>query len=151
MRVRSRIWSDQTGASAVEFALVAMPFLMLCMGIFQFLILHYTQQTLTNTLYSSASSPEAELISGNKSGYIAKVCANIIFSTDCLSTTNGLKVELVPLSSLATTATVITGTDALNPGSSGDALVLRASMPAPLVLSFMPRLMAKDSVIFRRP
>lgn len=150
MRARLRIWSDERGASAVEFALVVMPFLMLCLGILQFLMLHYTQQMLSNTLYSSASSPEAELISGNKSGYIAKVCANIIFSTDCLSSTNGLKVELAPLSSLATTATAITGSAALNPGASGDALILRASIPAPQIVSFMPQLMAKDSVIFRR-
>ena len=144
-------FADTAGASAVEFALVSMPFLLLCLGILQFLFLHYTQQTLTNALYNSASSPETVLTQGNKTGYIAAVCAKVFFPTDCLNSTTGLKVELIPLASLSTTATAITGAAALNPGASGDALVLRASMQVPRIVSFIPLLTARDSVIFRRP
>lgn len=144
-----RILADRGGASAVEFALVVVPFLMLCLGMLQFLFLHYTQQTLSDALYSSASSPEAELIAGNKSGYITKLCAKIIFATSCLDSTTGVKVELIRLADLPTTTTAIAGTT-FNAGSASDVLVLRAKMPAPQVISFIPQMVASDSVIFRR-
>lgn len=142
--------ADASGASAVEFALVAFPFLALCLGVLQFVFLHYTQQTLSDALYSSASNPEAELISGSKSGYIAKICAKIAFQTDCLSATNGIKVEMMRLDDLSTTTTAITGST-FTSGTSGDVLVLRATMPTPKIVAFIPQLTAKDSVIFRRP
>lgn len=142
--------ADETGASAVEFAMVAFPFLALCLGILQFVFLHYTQQTLSDALYSSASNPESELISGSKSGYITKICAKITFQTECLNATSGIKVELMRLDDLSTTATAIAGTT-FTSGASGDVLVLRATMPTPQIVAFIPQLTAKDSVIFRRP
>lgn len=145
---KGRLRADETGAAAVEFALVALPFLMLCLAMLQLLFLHYTQQTLSDALYASASSPEAELTTGNKSGYVSKLCNRILFSTNCLAS-NGVKVELIRLVDLPTTATAITGTT-FNAGSPGDVLVLRAKMPAPQVVFFMPQLIASDSVIFRR-
>ena len=141
--------ADQTAASAVEFALVVLPFLMLCIGMLQFMLLHYTQQVLSDALYSTASSPEVELIAGDKPGYIAKLCSKIIFQTDCQNTTTGVKVELMRLADLPTTAVSITGTT-FSSGSANDVLVLRARMPAPQIVSFVPQLMASDSVIFRR-
>ena len=141
--------ADETGASAVEFALVVLPFLMLCVGMLQFLCLHYTQQTLSDALYNTASSPEAELIAGNKSGYVNKLCAKIVFQASCLDATTGVQVELMRLSDLSTSATAIAGTT-FNSGTANDVLVLRAKMPAPQIVSFVPQLMASDSVIFRR-
>lgn len=149
MRAKSSLLIDERGASAVEFALVVFPFLMLCLGTLQFVILHYTQQTLSDAVYTSASSPEAELIAKNKTGYIAKICAKITFTTSCLDSTNGLKVELIRLADLPTTATAIVGTS-FDSGASGDVLVLRATMLTPQIVGFIPRLTAKDSVIFRR-
>lgn len=142
--------ADASGASAVEFALVVFPFLALCLGVIQFVLLHYTQQTLSDAIYSSASNPEAELVSGSKSGYIAKICAKITFQTDCLSATNGIKVEMMRLDDLPTTTTAIAGST-FTPGASGDVLVLRATMPTPRIVAFIPQLTAKDSVVFRRP
>ena len=142
--------TDASGASAVEFAMVLFPFLTLCLGVIQFVFLHYTQQTLSDALYSSASNPEAELISGSKSGYIAKICAKITFQTDCQNATTGIKVEMMRLDDLSTTTTAIAGLT-FTPGASGDVLVLRATMPTPQIVAFIPQLTAKDSVIFRRP
>lgn len=144
-----RALSDEGGASAVEFAMVVLPFFLLCLGILQFLMLHYTQQILSDALYSTASSPEVELIAGNKSGYIAKLCAKIVFQSSCLNATTGVQVELMRLSDLPTAATGITGTT-FNAGSANDVLVLRAKMPAPQIISLIPQMMAMDSVIFRR-
>ncbi|TXN21372.1 TadE family protein [Methylobacterium sp. WL9] len=141
---------DERGASAVEFALVLFPFLILCLGVLQFVFLNYTQQTLSDALYSSASNPESELISGDRSGYRARVCAKMPFQTDCLNLLTGIKIEMMRLDALPTATTAITGSDFL-PGASGDVLVLRATMPAPQVVAFIPQLTAKDSVIFRRP
>lgn len=144
------VLSDMSGASAVEFALVVFPFLALCLGMLQFVFLHYTQQTLSDALYSSASSPESELILGNKSGYVAKLCAKIAFQAACLGATTGVKVEMMRLDDVPTIPTAITGT-VFSPGSKGDVLVLRAAMPIPQIAAFLPQLTAKDSVIFRRP
>jgi Flp pilus assembly protein TadG len=144
-----RAVADEAGASAVEFALLALPFLMLGLGMLQFLLLHYTQQMLSSALYSTASSPEAELIAGDKSGYIAKLCSKVVFQTDCTNTTTGVKVELMRLTDLPTTATPITGTT-FNPGSANDVLTLRAKMPVPQMVFFIPQMTSSDSVIFRR-
>lgn len=142
-------FADQRGASAVEFALVVLPFLMLGLGILQFLLFNYTQQMLSDALYSTASSPEAEVISGNKPGYVSKLCAKIGFQSDCLNATTGVRVELMRLADLPATGVAITGAT-FSPGSANDVLVLRAKMPAPQVISFIPQMTASDSVIFRR-
>lgn len=149
MRTKLNLLIDDTGASAVDFALIVFPFLALCLGTLQFVMLHYTQQTLSDAMYSSASSPETELIANNKSGYIAKLCAKITFTASCLDATTGLKIEMIRLADMPTASTAITGTT-FNSGASGDVLALRATMPAPQIVAFIPQLTAKESVIFRR-
>ncbi len=139
----------RSGATAVEFALIAFPLVMLVLGLLQFVIYCYLQQTLSDALYQTASDPEPELLAQDKAGYTAQVCARIAFSQNCLSPATGIKIEAMKLPNVPTASTAITGST-FDTGASQDVILLRATMAAPRIIPLIPELVAKDSVIFRR-
>lgn len=138
--------ADARGASAVEFSLVAMPFLFLCLGILQFLFLHYSQNTLSEALYNIASAPE-DWLKKTPGAMKSEICAANAFTTHC-NGTGGLILELKKLDSVAVTRTAIAA--GVETTVSGDAIVVRAQLPVQKVVGFMPDLVARESVIFRR-
>lgn len=139
----------ESGATAVEFAMIAFPLVILVLGVFQFVMYFYLQQTLSNALYQTASAPESEVLSQDQAGYITKICAKIAFGTTCLDRAKGIKVEAMKLANVPTTALAITGTT-FDTGTSQDVILLRATMTAPQIVPLIPALIARDSVIFRR-
>lgn len=142
-----KFFKDKRGATAIEFAIVSLPFMLLSLSILQFLFLHYTQSTLSDALYNSASKPEASLTTSvSKADYKNVVCAANAFTTNCNSL---ISLELMKLDNVPTTRTPISTT--FTSGASGDALMLRAELPVLKVVGFMPTLTARESVIFRRP
>ncbi|MCF4125722.1 TadE family protein [Methylobacterium sp. SyP6R] len=149
MTPAARMLKCRSGATAVEFALIAFPLVMLVLGLLQFVIYCYLQQTVSDALYQTASDPEPELLTQDKSGYTAKFCARIAFSENCLSQTTGIKIEAMKLPNVPTAATAITGST-FDTGASQDVILLRATMAAPRIIPLIPELVAKDSVIFRR-
>lgn len=151
MRAWSRFSKDDAGASAVEFALVSLPFMMFVLGILQFVMLHYTQVSLSDALYTTASLPQTDatktaLINEDLTTYKTNICAKMAFKTDCMSK---IVIEMMKLDDLPTGKTDISGAS-FDSGASGDLLVLRAKMPAPQIAPLIPVLTAKDSVLFRR-
>ncbi|WP_336488854.1 TadE/TadG family type IV pilus assembly protein [Methylobacterium nigriterrae] len=143
-----RILACERGAVAVEMALLAWPMIGLVVGILQLVIVQYTQVQLSNALYDSASSPEAELILGSATAYKAKVCGKIIIMPSATCNAR-LLVELMKLSDAPTAATAVAGTT-FDPGSANDALLLRASVPTLQFLPLLPSITARASVVFRR-
>ncbi|MGF3024600.1 TadE/TadG family type IV pilus assembly protein [Methylobacterium aquaticum] len=145
----ARMVTCRSGAAAVEFALIAFPLLMLVLGMLQFAIYYYLQQSLSNALYETASNPEPELLVQDKPGYTAKICAKIALSQSCLNPTTGIKIEAMKLVNVPTAALAITGTT-FDTGASQDAILLRATMTAPRIVPLIPALAAQESVVFRR-
>ena len=147
---RMRACADcRRGFASVELAFVALPLLMLLLGVFQFVLLQYTQITLNNALYESASSPEPEITAliPSKSGYKDKLCAKVM-STGSYCRDNIL-IEMQPLSLYATTKQEITGNIFIG-GIAGTPMLLRAAMPVTQFVPFIPQLMTKSSVVFVR-
>lgn len=149
MRQAARLLKCRSGAAAVEFALIAFPLVMLVLGMLQFVIYCYLQQTLSDALYQTASDPEPELLAQDKPGYVAKFCARIAFSDSCLNQSTGIKIEAMKLANAPTAPTAITGTT-FDTGASRDVILLRATMAAPRIVPMIPELVAQDSVVFRR-
>lgn len=149
MTQAARLVTCRSGAAAVEFALIAFPLVMLVLGMLQFVIYCYLQQTLSDALYQTASDPEPELLAQDKPGYVAKFCARIAFSDSCLNQTTGIKIEAMKLANAPTAPTAITGTT-FDTGASRDVILLRATMAAPRIVPMIPELVAQDSVVFRR-
>ena len=145
----ARMLRCRSGATAVEFALIAFPLLMLVLGLLHFVIYCYLQQTISDALYQSASEPEAELLARDKPGYKAKICARIAFTQSCLNQTSGITIEAMKLPDVPTASTAITGTS-FDTGASQDVIVLRAAMAAPRLVPLVPQLVARESVVFRR-
>lgn len=138
---------DTKGATAIEFGLVALPFLMMCLGILQFLFLHYNQDSLSDALFAIASQPTVFVTGGDtQAAYKTAICNKSAFQANC---TAKLKVERYRLATLPTAQTAVAGT--VWQGASGDLVVLRASLDTLQVVGFVPTLTAKDSVIYALP
>lgn len=142
-----RFGAASGGATAVEFSLLCLPFFLIVLAILQYFCFHIMRGTLSDALYQSAANPETVLLLGQKDAYKTIVCNKTAFVDTCLST---IKLEMQPLSNVATSATAITGTT-FDPGSTNDVLVLRGSSNVINFLPMFPTLTVKASVLFRRP
>ena len=145
----ARMLTCRSGATAVEFALIAFPLLMLVLGLLQFVVYCYLQQTISDALYQTASEPEPEILAQDKPGYVARICAKVAFRQSCLGQAGGITVEAMRLPNVPTASLAITGT-VFDTGASQDVILLRAKMPAPRLVPMVPELVAQDSVVFRR-
>ncbi|MEA1834043.1 TadE/TadG family type IV pilus assembly protein [Methylobacterium durans] len=136
------------GASAVEFALLAWPMIGLVLGILQYAVVQYAQVVLSDRLHLSASRPEAELLLGDRAGYRALLCAKIVVvpSATCQAR---LVVELAPLSASPTAQTPVRGAS-FSAGLPKEVMLLRAALPIPIVVPFVPAVTVQSSVVYRR-
>lgn len=141
---------DQRGSSAVEFSIVALPFILTLLAILQMSIYYMTQSaldagvmhagdSLVNTFYGSATPviPNLNTLVANASGGL------ISAST--------VKVDLQPFSNLTTALVPITNNVA-NTGVAQQVIALRAQAP---VVNFLPGigsylLVVRSSVLIRR-
>ncbi len=135
-----------SGASAVEFGLLAGPLVLIIMGILQFYAMHVMQSTLSDALYASAATPEPALLLGQRNAYRDIVCDKTFFPETCK---NSLVLEMRRLQDVPTASTAVT--EMFQVGSSNDVLSLRATASVVQFVPFIPLLKAKASVVFRRP
>lgn len=140
---------DRRGSVAIEFAILAWPLIALLVGSLQLAIHQYTQLTLANALFNSAAAPEQALLLGDQASYQAVLCrkVNILPFNTCMG---NVKVEMMPLSSLPTTPTPITGTS-FTIGASQTVMALRASVVSVKILPGFPVSQTIGAVLFRVP
>lgn len=142
--------SEAGGTSAVEFALLALPFFMVLLGTMQVGLIYLTQATLQGATLSAADNilttnfaPEPTV-----SSIRSVLCAKSANMYACDAT---LKVELNTLQALST-GTVALSDGMINSGSSGTPLVLRTQTTATV---FTPGLgsfaTVSASAVLRRP
>ena len=77
---------DESGFTAVEFALVAMPFVMLILGVIQIALFYFTTFSLENALERAAReirTGQAQSQSIDAQAFKDKVCANMPGFADC--------------------------------------------------------------------
>jgi Flp pilus assembly protein TadG len=137
---------DSKGATAVEFALIGLPFLALIAGLIQTFLIFFAQSVLENAVRASARQIMTGQVQTADSGlsttaaataFLNTVCANanVLFSCST-SNSNGLMVDVQVASqwSSANTAMpvltynssgIVNNAWQFNPGNAGDIVVVR--------------------------
>ncbi len=144
-RVMRRFVRQQEGAAAVEFALVATPFLALTFAILETAMVFFAGQTLEAATADSARlimTGEAQTKSFSKEDFKTQVCNRIFGLFDCA---NGIYVDVKTYTSFATvnTASPVSNgqlnTDSMgySPGEPGNIVVVSLYYQWPIYVSMM--------------
>lgn len=143
-RLLRRFARQQDGAAAVEFALVAAPFLALLFAIIETAMVFFAGQTLEAAATDSARlimTGEAQSKGFSQSDFKTQVCNRIYGLFDCV---NGLYVDVKSYSSFSSinTAPPVTGktfdtTMTYSPGTVGDIVVVSLYYQWPIYVSLL--------------
>ncbi len=101
----SRFRADKRGVTAIEFAMVSMPFLMLLFGTIAVGLFFFTTFSLENAVEKASRqirTGQAQLAGKTTSQFKLDVCSNAPAFVDC---TNNLRVNVASFSSFGTIAT----------------------------------------------
>lgn len=135
---------DSRGATAVEFALVAAPFLALIIALIQTFLVFFAQQMLESVVSQSARlvmTGQVQSAKMTQAVFKQKVCDQIVILFNC----SGLMVDMQVATSWTSANTAMptltydgSGTVSnvwqYNPGEAGDIVVLRVMYEWPVVL-----------------
>ena len=148
-RAARRFVRRQDGAAAVEFGLVALPFLALIFAIMETALVFFANQTLEAAATESARlimTGQAQSAGYNESTFKSQVvCAYLKAGVSLFDCANGIKVDVKSYSSFSainTTPPVTSGTlDTTNlaytPGNAGDIVVVRLYYEWPIYVSLL--------------
>jgi Flp pilus assembly protein TadG len=140
-----RLVRQQDGATAVEFALVAAPFLALVFAIMETAIVFFAGQALETAVADSSRlimTGQAQMSGLDQAGFKNAVCAKIYGLFDCQ---NGVYVDVKKFSSFAN-VTMPNPVDAdgnfqnnfsYDPGKQGDIVVVRLFYQYPVYVSLL--------------
>ncbi|MBR0901808.1 TadE/TadG family type IV pilus assembly protein [Bradyrhizobium liaoningense] len=135
---------DSRGATAVEFALIAAPFLALIIALVQTFLVFFAQQMLESVVRQSGRlvmTGQVQSAQMTQAVFKQKVCDQIVILFNC----TGLMVDMQVATSWTSANTgmptltfdstgKITNTWQYNPGDAGDIVVLRVMYVWPVVL-----------------
>lgn len=135
---------DDRGATAVEFALVAAPFLALIIALIQTFLVFFAQELLESVVHQSARlimTGQVQSAQMSQADFKQKVCDQIVIFFNC----SGIMVDVQVANSWTTADTSmppltfnsqgqVTNTWQFNPGDAGDIVVLRVTYVWPVVL-----------------
>jgi Flp pilus assembly protein TadG len=135
---------DDRGATAVEFALVAAPFLALIIALIQTFLVFFAQQLLESVVRQSARlimTGQVQSAQMTQAAFKQKVCDQIVIFFNC----SGMMVDVQVANGWTTADTSmpvltfnssgqVTNTWQFNPGDAGDIVVLRVTYVWPVVL-----------------
>ncbi|RZN05447.1 pilus assembly protein TadE [Bradyrhizobium genosp. SA-3] len=135
---------DSRGATAVEFALVAVPFLALIIALIQTFLVFFAQQMLESVVRQSARlvmTGQVQSAQMTQAVFKQKVCDQIVILFNC----SGLMVDMQVSTSWTSANTAmptltfdgsgkVTNTWQYDPGDAGDIVVLRVMYVWPVVL-----------------
>jgi len=134
----TRLWSNNRGATAVEFALVALPLITLIFASLQIAIIFFFDQALQTATQKAARqlmTGSAQAANMTQTQFQAAVCANLPSEFQCPN----LMVDVESASSFSTinTAPITLTYNANNwnysPGNGGDIVIVRALYDWPIV------------------
>ncbi|SFH93112.1 TadE/TadG family type IV pilus assembly protein [Bradyrhizobium sp. cf659] len=135
---------DSRGATAVEFALVAAPFLALIIALIQTFLVFFAQQLLESVVRQSARlvmTGQVQSAQMTQAVFKQKVCDQVVILFTC----SGLMVDMQVATSWSAANTgiptltfdgtgAVTNTWQYDPGNSGDIVVLRVMYQWPVFL-----------------
>jgi Flp pilus assembly protein TadG len=137
-------FADRKGATAVEFALVATPFIALLMALIQTFLVFFAQQLLESVVTESSRTiltGQAQAQNMTQSQFAKAVCSNVVILFNCNSLM--IDVEVAGSWTTANTGTPsltfdsngnVTNTWQFNPGNPGDIVVVRVMYQWPVSL-----------------
>lgn len=133
-------WKDDRGTNAVEFALLALPFFGLVLGVIQLGIIFLANQSLDSAIDRAAREIRTGQVRSIETGLPAfrtSVCGNISIIFDCDEV---LEISVQSFSSIAdtTSATLYENnspiiTSDYETGNGGDVVVVNAAVSVPVV------------------
>ncbi|HZP75656.1 MAG TPA: TadE/TadG family type IV pilus assembly protein [Pseudolabrys sp.] len=140
-----RFARQQDGAAAVEFALVATPFIAMMFAIIQTALVFFSGQALETAAANSARlilTGQAQTAGMTQASFKTQVCNNLTALFDC---TNSLYVDVETYSSFASINTappvsngaLNTSGFAYNPGSAGSIVVVRLYYQWPIYVRML--------------
>jgi Flp pilus assembly protein TadG len=126
---------DESGANAVEFAIIAAPFLALSVGIIQTFLVFFGQQLLESVVQQSGRlimTGQVQAASMTQSQFANTVCSEVVIIFNC----NNLMIDVESYSSFSVANTSlpvltfnaqgqVTNTWNYSPGNQGDVVVVR--------------------------
>ena len=141
-RIRKRrLWGNQSGAAAVDFALVLAPFLAVLMAVIKSaftLFANQVLQTATTNAGRLIMTGQAQTGGWSAAQFQTMVCANLTVMFNC---TGNLKVDIrsfssftsVSLPSVTNANGTLTNNYAFQPGNPGDVVVVRLIYQWPII------------------
>lgn len=135
---------DKKAATAVEFGLVAAPFIALVVGIIQTFLVFFGQELLEAVVQQSSRlilTGQVQAASMDQGTFAKKVCAQVVIIFDC----SKLMIDVAPYSSFSAANTSMptltfdaqgnaTNTWQYNPGNPGDVVVMRLMYQWPVFM-----------------
>jgi Flp pilus assembly protein TadG len=139
---RRRFLADENGATAVEFALVAAPFVALLVAIIQTFIVIFAAQLLETVVTQSSRlilTGQAQSANMTQSQFAAQVCAQVVILFNC----SNLMIDVQASSACSTANTAmptlsfnalgqVTNNWQFNPGTAGQVVVVRVMYQWPV-------------------
>lgn len=152
MRTIRRFAQNETGSNAIEFAILAMPFILLLVGVVQIAVFFVAQAALDIGLLRTAESLRVGFYTSTVTTFpnAATLKTRVATYAGGLIVANtNLAVEIRPLASL--TSAVVPVVDATNDyGTSSSVLALRAWSKVPSFLPGVPSWVVTSSALVRR-
>jgi Flp pilus assembly pilin Flp len=152
MHTLRRFANDETGSNAIEFAILAMPFMLLLISVVQIAIFFVAQAALDIGLLRTAEGLRVNFYTASVTSFpnastlktrVATYAGGLIVANTNLS------VEIRPLTSL--TSAVVPVVDATNDyGTTTSVLALRAWSKVPSFLPGVPSWVVTSSALVRR-
>jgi Flp pilus assembly protein TadG len=142
--VAARWLADRSGATAVEFALVAAPFLGLLLGIIQIILVFFGQELLESVVQQASRyilTNQVQTSGMGQAQFASLVCAqvriifncnNLIINVQSSSSSSGVSASLPTLT--FNSQGQVTNAWQFNPGGPGDLVVVQVMYPWPVFL-----------------
>jgi len=141
-RRRLGFFADDRAATAVEFALVAPPFLALLVGIIQTFLVYFASQLLETVVNQSSRlilTGQVQSASMSQSQFAAQVCSQVVIFFNC----NNLMIDVETYGAFCSANTgmptltfnaqgQVTNTWNYNPGTAGQIVVVRVMYQWPV-------------------
>ncbi|MBI1686012.1 TadE/TadG family type IV pilus assembly protein [Caulobacter hibisci] len=130
---------DESGATAVEFALLLVPFLILFFGLFELGFVYFATLTLDEAVTGSGRqirTGEVQTTGGTAATFKTAVCKNMGLLTDMCP--SALRIDVRTVSTFASTTSLTTPTNTCwDPGGPASLVVVRAYFDWPLIVPLL--------------
>jgi Flp pilus assembly protein TadG len=152
----TRVGADRRGASAIEFAMLGLPFIVLLVQIVELSLVYLASTTLDNAVAIASRQIQTGAVQSaaapaTAATFIAKICANMGWmQASCASsiqvdvrteTTFGNPTEPDPLASGSLNAAALT----FNAGGPGQIVLVRAFLTWPLIMPVIDSALSRDN------